>query len=493
MAPVWLTQIFRLLGYFDVALVSVIGLRLWSYFDSFFFHWPHYRQLNAVRADDLTRLPRIPNIKVQITTRGGQGSYPVIVRGINAIMRLAHENPAFYRAFLSVEVVTESADQQINLKAQYLDAPLRVSAIVIPADYVPPNGTLLKARGLHYMVERRRHGFNAMPGRTVIVHYDEESVMPPDELRKLIHYIATSDKRLTEGPIYYPLEYRDTNVICRAMEANRPVGCFECREVMDAGTPLHMHGSNLVIDEDLENELGWDIGTLDGEPFIAEDYVFGMLAYLRYGPTIFGWHGAAMLEQPPFSVKSAMRQRFRWVIGIFQGIAMMRRMPEFRRLPWRMRTHLTLGTQFRVVTFALGLPAGVISLAYTIYQAALILTGHVFLPLPLPLMIWLMVVGFLWLNSLYIGSWFNVTAAFEMTPWQRSIETMKVIAVAPIAGIVESAAAFSAVTQWTLGRRQVVWQPTPKTSYADRKVRDGKTGSATLSTPVPSRAPLHTR
>jgi len=43
------------------------------------------------------------------------------------------------------------------------------------------------------------------------------------------------------------------------MEANRPIGCFECRQVMESGTPLHLHGSNLVIEEDLEHELGWDI------------------------------------------------------------------------------------------------------------------------------------------------------------------------------------------------------------------------------------------
>ena len=128
--------------------------------------------------------------------------------------------------------------------------------IAVPALYQTPKGTRLKARSLHYMVELRRQGFNHKPGQTFIVHYDEESVMVPDELRRLIGYLATTDKKPTEGPIYYPLEYGDASVVCRAMEANRPVCCFECRQVMEKGTPMHLHGSNLVIDEDLENELG---------------------------------------------------------------------------------------------------------------------------------------------------------------------------------------------------------------------------------------------
>ena len=118
---------------------------------------------------------------------------------------------------------------------------------------------MLKARALHYMVELRRRGVNRKQGKTFIVHFDEESVMEPDELRKLFKFLATTDKKLTEGPIYYPLEYTDASAFCRAMEANRPIGCFECRQVMESGTPLHLHGSNLVIEEDLEHELGWEI------------------------------------------------------------------------------------------------------------------------------------------------------------------------------------------------------------------------------------------
>ena len=476
----------RYIGYSIVTLISIIGVRYLSYFHSFFFHWRRYRQLEPVTTEEIKALPHIPFIKIQITTRGSAGSTEVIRRGIQHVVELVREDPSFYKTRVSVEIVTESLDQKLRLEREFAWVPVSVQGFVLPspAEYQTPKVTKLKARALHYMVELRRRGMNQKAGQTFIVHYDEESVMEPSELRRLILYLATTDKKLTEGPIYYPLEYRDASVICRAMEANRPIGCFECRDVMESGTPLHLHGSNLVIDEELENELGWDIGNLDGQPFIAEDYVFGVLAYLKRGPQIFGWHGCVMLEQPPFSFKSAFKQRFRWIIGVLQGMEMMRRMPEFYQLPRKLRFHLTWGTRYRILTFALGLPTGTVSLLYLFYQGWLMVSQQSSMSLPLPVMCWMVIVGFLWLNSIFIGMWYNLADA-RMSNRARWLEGAKVILVAPIAGILESTAGFWAVVQWTRGKRNVTWQPTPKTKAADKGSH-----AKVVSVPSPVAAPL---
>jgi hypothetical protein len=460
----------RYLGYPIVILITIVGVRMVLYYHGFFFHWRRYRQLRQVSDEDIRALPDIPYIKIQVTTRGSPGSTEVIRRGIRNVAQLVGEAPDLYRNKVSVEVVTESPDQKAVLEAEFSRSPMPLQALVLPmpSEYQTPNGTQLKARGLHFMVEQRRQGFNRKPGRTFIVHYDEESVLEPNELRKLVHYLATTDKKLTEGPILYPLEYSDAHMLCRAMESNRPLGCYECRHVMETGTPLHLHGSNLVVDEELENELGWDIGNLDGQPFISEDYVFGVQAYLKYGPSIFGWHGAVMLEQPPFSLTSAFKQRFRWIFGVLQGIAMLLRMPEFHRLPRKMRWHLVWGTRYRIATFALGLPTGVLSLLYSVHQGYLILTGQEFLPLPLPVMAWFFVVGFLWLNSMVIGAWYNLSAKPEMNWHGRWTEGALVLAAAPLAGLIESAAGLWAVVKWLTGERKVAWTPTPKTKLADQ-------------------------
>lgn len=464
-------RIYVVVGSVLLIIMTAVGLRMISYWRSFFLHWRRYRRRAAMSTDELRKLP-VPYVKIQITTRGSPGSSEVILRGIRNVARLADEDPSFYGGFLSVEVVTESPEQAALVEERFVGAPIAVEGLVLPAGYETPHGTRLKARGLHYAVEQRRAGWNRKPGRCFIVHYDEESVFVPSELRKLIGVLATTDKKVLEGPIYYPLEYMDSSVICRSMEANRPVGCFECRRVMEHGVPLHLHGSNLVVDEEFENEIGWDIGCLDGQPLIAEDYVFGMLAYLIGGSEPFGWHGCVMLEQPPFSVKSAFRQRHRWIFGVLQGMAMSTRMPRFHELPRRQRFRLTWSTRYRVATFALGAIIGVLALSclpiLLAREIATLLGRHVAVP-PWPVTAWLVVLGSLWLGSVLVGAWYNVADA-GLGVGGRMVEIARAVAIAPLAGVLESAAGLLAVVQWLAGRRAVSWQPTPKTKQADARL-----------------------
>jgi hypothetical protein len=464
-------QVLSVLGLALLAGITLIGLRMVSYWWSFAVHWRRYRQRQVVTSAQLRRMP-VPYVKIQITTRGSAGSTEVILRGIRNVLALAAEDPGFYGHILSVEVVTESEVQAHLLEGAFGAAPVRVDTLVLPADYRTRRDTKLKARGLHYAVECRRQGWNRRPGRTFVVHYDEESVMVPAELRKLLAVLAGTDKKLLEGPIYYPLEYTDASPICRAMEANRPVGCFECRHVMERGVPLHLHGSNLVVEEDFENALGWDIGSLDGRPLIAEDYVFGMNAFLLAGGERFGWHGCVMLEQPPFSFRSAFKQRHRWIFGVLQGMAMARRTREFRRLPPRVRRALVWGTRFRIATFALGAVVGAVALPVLpllLARSVLALVTGDALPVHPLLALWLAAVGSLWLGSVLIGAWYNVADA-GLSAAGRCAEIARAVALAPVAGIAESSAALHAVVQWTFGARDVNWQPTPKTRAADDAV-----------------------
>jgi hypothetical protein len=450
---------------------TIIGIRMLSYWRSFVFYWRRYRRCDSVNTADLLDI-NVPFVKIQTTTRGSAGSSEVVLRGIRNVMELAAEHPGFYGRFLSVEAVTESDEQAQLLERTFGGAPVAVHALCIPAGYRTPHGTELKARALHYAVERRRAGWNRAPGRTFLVHFDEESVMVPGELRKLIAVLTDTDKKILEGPIYYPLEYADASAICRAMEANRPIGCFECRHVMEKGVPLHLHGSNLVIDEDFENELGWDIGLLDGQPLIAEDYVFGMKAFLHSGSSAFGWHGCVLLEQPPFSFRSAFKQRHRWIFGVLQGIAVARRTPQFQQLPPTMRRGLVWGTRFRIATFALGSVVGVLSLLvlpYLLYTEVTGLARGGSSPLGPALTAWMVLVGGMWLGSVAIGAWCNVADA-GLTRTERCTEICRAVVLAPIAGASESTAALRAVIEWIAGCRKVSWQPTPKTKAADAAI-----------------------
>lgn len=460
--------IFSIVGPALFLIISLIGLRLISYWWSFIFYWKRYRISEAVTTNELRKLS-LPFLKIQITTRGSSGSTEVILRGIKNVLQLVKEDPTFYKNLLSVEVITESQDQSEIIKRAFAAIDIKIDVLVMPKDYQTENGTQLKARGLHYVVEQRRNGWNKVNRKTFIVHYDEESVMTPGELRKLFARLSKTNKKILEGPIYYPLEYMQASPLCRAMEANRPIGCYECRHVMESGLPLHLHGSNLIIDEDIENEIGWDIGSLDGQAFIAEDYVFGMNAFVKYGKEIFGWHGCVMLEQPPFSVKSAFKQRYRWIFGVLQGMTMVKRLPSFSTLPLKIRMNIIWGTRYRIATFALGAIVGVFSLiVMPLFTARALnyLFAYSSQPLPEIANVWLGIVGIMWLGSIFIGTWYNVINA-GLDKWTMVGEVAKNILIAPAAGIIESSAAFWAVMQWSAGKRTVSWVPTPKTKASD--------------------------
>ena len=463
-----LHELYSILGIVLIVLISWVAARMSVYWRSFLFHWPRYRQTAPVATDEL-RHADVPYVKIQITTRGSQGSTRVITRGIRHLLDLAVEDREFYRSVLSVEVLTESQSQADHIDSVFRSAPLHVEAIVLPREYRAPNGTELKARALHYAVECRRAGWNRKPGRTFIVHFDEESVIVPREMRKLLMLLSTTTKKLLEGPIYYPLDYMESPQLCRSMEANRPIGCFECRDVMERGRPLHLHGSNLVIDESLENELGWDIGTLEGHPFIAEDYIFGLMAYLAGGPGVFGWHGCVMFEQPPFSVKSAFRQRYRWVFGVLQGLSKCRHLEAFTALPRSRRASLRLGTIYRLSTFALGSIVGILSSLYlsiTLLHVFSALADGTIAGLPLVISAWMGIVGALWLGAVFIGATYNLSEAGLPRDQVRS-QIALAVGLAPIAGIIESTAALWAIVRWAGGVREVQWVPTPKTREAE--------------------------
>lgn len=132
------------------------------------------------------------------------------------------------------------------------------------------------------------------------------------------------------------------------MESNRPFGCHECYSVMTSPPPMHLHGSNLVVRQDLENQIGWDIGNLDGSALIAEGLVFDLAAYLKFGKDVFGWHHTQMIKQPPFTLKAAYKQRERWVFGAMQALAHIRQQPDWMRLSRKDRWHINVVIRLRV-------------------------------------------------------------------------------------------------------------------------------------------------
>jgi Glycosyl transferase family group 2 len=480
-------HLFQVTGLVLTVLISIIGIRMLAYWWSFFLHSGRYRRRVPVTTAQLKALnKKIPYIKVQWTTKGTLGSTEVILRALRQVEELAAEDPAFYREFLFPEVVTENTEQAELIRVKFRGSPMNEPwCVVTPKDFETDNRTYLKAKQMQYLVELRRRGWQRKNGQAFIVHFDEDTLMRPDEFRKLIRELTYTDKKILTGPIYYPLEYGDATRLSRTTEASRPITCFECRRVMETGLPLHIHGSNLVVEEELENRVGWDIGLCDGQPYVAEDYVFGMDAFLKEGPGVFGWHGCIALEQPPFSFKTVFNQRYRWIFGVLQGMSVDLKLPAFKLLPWRTRAKIKWGTRYRILTFGLGTLVGALSLAYIPFALIAGLsemkagqdTG-----IPPELTAWFALIGFMWLGANIIGAWLNVIHA-GLGRVKRLTEIAWAVTVSPVAGMMENMSGLKAIYKWVLGRwipsyRQFTWNPTPSTKTADDVV-NGRSSSVT--------------
>lgn len=397
---------------------------------------------------------------IQITTKGG--SVAVVRRGIEYAIKGVHKYPIL-RKIVKVEVITESVDDKIALDREFGSAIIPVTTYILPADYQTPNGTELKARALHYMVEMHRKA----PSNAYVVHYDEESVLTEDNLARLVRNLLRKPMGISEGTISYPLEWDDSHIMCRTMESSRPFGCHECYIMMTNPAPLHLHGSNLVVQERLENKIGWDIGRLGDKPLIAEDLVFGLMFFLKFGKKAFGWHGVEMIEQPPFTIKAAYKQRERWVMGALQGVAHVRSLPGWSKLSILERVKIQTVVKLRVLTYAVGLPVSTISLTVLFFYIGYNITAITFISEPLPIVTIAAIPGLLlWVGSSQLGLWQNLRYT-QKTRSAKFIEHMKVLVMTPFSGIFDTAGPAMATIKWLFGVRGIKWTPTPKSAGAE--------------------------
>jgi len=397
----------------------------------------------------------VPYMKVQVTTKGG--ALPVVQRSLDELCGIL-ERQEWLQPLLSAEVITEVEEEARTLEEHFAGSVLQVTGVTLPADYRTPNGTRLKARALHYMCELRRGGFLRRPGRTFIVHFDEETLCDEANLLVLADYLSRDPRPVSQGPILYPLEWHRTPWICRALESTRPFGCSECARVMENPPPPHLHGSNLVVDEAVENRLGWDFGTVDGQPYVAEDLLFGLRAYAALGENAFGWHGATMLEQPPFSLYWAVQQRLRWVLGALQGLRAMSTDEEYAAVPREQKRRLFWAISFRIATYAMGFPVGFAGLYFVLHPAQVATEWQSAFGLWHVLII---VSGVSWFLSYQIGIARNLRYQ-DLPRRQHVLHAVVMILLTPIAGLCETVGPFLAVIRWMFGLRRASWTPTPK-------------------------------
>ncbi len=417
-----------------------------------------------------------PKIKFQITTRGNEAE--VVKRGIHSIYEVSKGNPLFNSNF-ELLIVTDNPSE-IEIFNDYftkLNLLFPTEVLAVPPEYNTLKSTLYKARSLQYSVEYRKSKIsNNINGdqRSFIFYFDAESTIREEDFRKIIHTVISSPtKKIFEGPIVYPHKYFDSNIFSRQMEASRPFNCHHCAHVMKNPPPTHLHGSNLLVDEEVVDEIGWDFGRVDNRPLLAEDLIFGLKAYIKYGGSIFGWHGGRLSEQPPFTVRSSFNARTRWVTGAWQALKLLNNIPEFRYLSKRQQLSIKVRIRLRIMTHSLSFFAAsfvIFSLAIFLFPsffmdfhfdpnlvspsyrtAQFIITRFIFLPGTI-----------FWLFGVLIGSLKNLELIEEITQKEKIIEIIKLLIITPLAGPIESFSALYASIRWIVGKPYNSWSVTSK-------------------------------
>lgn len=163
------------------------------------------------------------------------------------------------------------------------------------------------------------------------------------------------------------------------MDTLRPFCCFECLDMMHRGNPAYIHGSNLLVRSDIEEEVSWENGKT-----LAEDTLFAIKARIKYGPEVFGWHGGVVEEQSPLTLKDLFKQRRRWFYGLIQN---------FKYFCYKEKIRQSL----RALIWTSGLISGVISIiAFFVPQF-----------MPLVLRVFFISTSLMWLSSYQIGAFLN--------------------------------------------------------------------------------------
>jgi cellulose synthase/poly-beta-1,6-N-acetylglucosamine synthase-like glycosyltransferase len=400
---------------------------------------------------DLRRIHNDPAIIFQITTRSATRT-PVVKRGIASVVSAASKvNFSNYR----ISVVTDDPQDEETL------ADCTCEVVTVPSSY--HTDAIKKGRALQYSVEhRQRMGTNT--NKFWIFHMDDESYVTPQTILALLKYIREKKGIASEGPIFYPLKFESANRITAIAESIRPYACYDCVTQMTRPPPLHMHGSNLLVRSDVEDEIGWKFG-----PTLAEDQMFGFLVYQRYGPGSMGWHGGILLEQPPLDLKDHFLQRRRWVLGTMQNLHKFPRMHRFKLM-------------FKSVTYFLGFASAVAStalmvnnyvpLVWTIPDLNSRLTGFMSLPdslanISLNSMVTslaavnpvqagigavLLLTSIIWLASYQLGLFLNLRYS-GVSSLKKFLLHVQTLVLCPIIGLIETFPAFWATIEYGIRRK----------------------------------------
>lgn len=390
----------------------------------------------------------------QITTRSATKT-PVVRRGILSIIKSAYQiNFTNYE----ICVVTDDPLDLETLK------DMDCEVVLVKKEFV--TNAIKKGRALQFAVEYRRLASKNL-SKYWIYHMDDESYVTSQTILALLKYINNAKGIASEGPIFYPLKFESANLLTAIAESMRPFACYDCVSQMTNPPPLHMHGSNLLVRSDVEDDIGWQFG-----PTLAEDQMFGFRVFEKYGRHSMGWHGGILLEQPPLTLRDHFFQRRRWTFGTLQNL---QKFPKWHRYKLK----------FKSVTYFLGFASAIVSAIYSIHNYMPVLLtlpelnvkiSHEIISFPnrlygisldtvihsiasanpfdIGISSILLFTSFVWLASYQLGLFLNLR--YSQIRWtKRIILHIETLLLCPIIGLIETFPAFWATIEYYIRKNHL--------------------------------------
>ncbi|CDF32612.1 unnamed protein product [Chondrus crispus] len=255
-----------------------------------------------------TRLDRVPRtahpVAFRIVSRGTNRQ--CLLETVKRCQDEMRRTPLF--PYL-IEIVTDG---------NVFDAPPDpdVIQLKVPIDYTTPNGTLFKARALHYACEH-----SVVPAHTWLVHLDEETQPTSSGIKGIADMIAHCERvgdltAIGQGSILYNRAFHTHPFLTLAdmRRTGDDFGQFFLQHRLGV-TLFGLHGAYIVCRQDAEAAIGFDLGPAGS---ITEDAWWVLLA-MKHGYRT-RWVDGYLEEQSTQSLMDLLKQRRRWYYGLSKVI-----------------------------------------------------------------------------------------------------------------------------------------------------------------------------
>ncbi len=222
-----------------------------------------------------------------------------------------------------IEIVTDT--KKISLSKPNQD----LRYITVPHKYKTENESLYKARALHYAVDH-----SPLPNDAWIVHLDEETQLTASGIKGICTMVAEEEAsgnlRIGQGAILYHRTWKEHPFLTLAdnVRTGDDFARFHFQHKLGV-TVFGLHGSYIVVRNDVEKSTGFDFGPRGS---ITED-AFWALVCMQKGYRC-RWVDGYLEEQSTQSVSDFVKQRRRW----FQGLVKVS-----IHAPVKLRWRLSLG------------------------------------------------------------------------------------------------------------------------------------------------------